>query len=144
MFLKIEKNISIIELYILSRRFLHKSELDRLSKDLQLIYIRRALVSGIQLSSEEFNSLKDDELRKYYVNEKGKINSDITLTAEELKYVDYEGQIQYINILIRMGLSPNPNEIKSFKPEALRYYQTHKNMNEVRSIIKQELIKILS
>lgn len=139
-----EMNDDDKEIFILNRRFLHKSELKKLSTNLQLIYIRRALVSGIQLSSEEFNLLKNDELKKYYADEKGKINSDITLTAEELKYIDSKGQIQFINMVVRMGLSPSTDEIKSFKPEALRYYQSHRTMTEIRSIIKQELRKILS
>lgn len=131
------------EIYIWNKRFLDKSELERLSPDLQKEYISKTITSGVQLTPEEFNSLKDDSIRHYYVEEKIKYSIDTTFTSEELTYLDSEGQIRYINTVIRMGLAPNPDEIKIFKPEALRYYQSHKTLNEMRSIINTGLKKIL-
>jgi len=127
------------EIYIWNKRFLDKSELERLSPELQKQYIRKTITSGVQMSPEEFNLLSNDELRKYYVDEKIKYSIDVTFTPEELNYLDAKQQIQYLNTLIRMGLSPNPGEFTMFKPEALRYYQSHKTLNEIRSIVKSIL-----
>jgi len=131
------------EIYIWNKRFLDKSEIKRLSPELQKQYISKSISSGVQLTPEEFHELKNDDIRNYYVNEKIKYSIDTTFTAEELSYLDAKNQIQYINTVVRMGLSPNIDEIKVFKPEALRYYQSHKTLNEMRLIIKGGLKNIL-
>lgn len=131
------------EIYIWKKRYIQGIELQELTPELQKEYINSTLTCGIQLSYEEFNLLHNDEIRKYYVEEKLKFSTPSTLTAEELKYLDSSGQIKYINNVIRMGMAPNPDEIDTFKPEAMRYYQSHKFLNEVRSIIKDEIKKIL-
>lgn len=131
------------EIYIWNKRFLDKSEIKRLSPELQKQYISKSISSGVQLTPEEFHELKNDDIRNYYVNEKIKYSIDTTFTAEELNYLDAKNQIQYINTVIRMGLSPNLDEIKVFKPEALRYYKSHKTLNEMRSIINNGFKKIL-
>jgi len=131
------------EIYITNKRFIHKNELSRLSPDLQKKYIATTISTGIQLTPEEFSSLENDEVRNYYVKQKLLHSIDTTFTPEELSFLESEGQIRYINTVIRMGLAPNPNEIKIFKPEALRYYQSHKTLNEMRSIIRGGLKKIL-
>ncbi len=132
------------EIYIWKKRFLQKADLERLPIYLQKEYISKTLTSGVQLEPGEFDMLADDDLRRYYAHEKIKYAIDTTFTAQELSYLDSHDQIQYLNTLIRTGLAPNTDEFPAFKPEALRYYQTHRTMNEIRSIIKQELTKILS
>jgi hypothetical protein len=131
------------EIYITNKRFIDKGELSRLSQDLQKKYIATTISTGIQLTPEEFNSLENDDVRGYYVNQKLLHSIDTTFTSQELTYLESGGQIKYINTLFRMGLSPNPDEIKIFKPEAFRYYQSHKTLNEIRSIIKSGLKKVL-
>jgi len=131
------------EIYIWKKRFLDKSELKRLNPDLQKEYLSKSITSGVQLTPEEFDTLDNDELRSYYVNEKIKYSIDTTFTSQELTFLDSEGQIRYINTLIRMGLAPNPDEILIFKPEALRYYKSHKTLNEMRLIIRSEIKKII-
>lgn len=133
------------EIYIWNKRFLDHRELNRLSPELQKEYISSTITSGVQLSKKEFDMLQNDELRQYYVKEKIKYAIDITFTPEELDYLDEDDQMQYINTVLRMGLAPNPDEIEIFKPKARRYLQSHSSMmNEVRTIIRQELRKILS
>lgn len=131
------------EIYIWNKRFLDNSELSRLSPELQKQYISKTLTSGVQMSPEEFSLLKNDEIRKYYVDEKIKYSIDVTFTPEELGYLDALQQIKYVNTLIRMGLAPNPEEFPKFKPETLRYYQSHKTLNEMRLIVKKGIRKIL-
>lgn len=131
------------EIYITSKRYLSHPDLKRLSPELQKKYISNSLLSGVQLSPEEFNTLHNDELRDFYAREKVKYSIDTTFTPEELEYLDEDDQIQYINTLVRMGLSPNPDEIPTFKPKAMRYFQSHRSLNEIRSIIRQEIRKIL-
>jgi len=131
------------EIYIWNKRFLDKSEILRLSPELQKQYISKTITSGVQLSPKEFNILKNDELRKYYVDEKIKYSIDVTFTPEELGYLDAPQQIKYVNTLIRMGLAPNPEEFPKFKPETLRYYQSHKTLNEMRLIVNKGIRKIL-
>lgn len=131
------------EIYIKNKRFIDKYELSRLSPDFQKKYIETTISTGVQLTSDEFNSLVDDDVRNYYVNQKLLHSIDTTFTPEELNFLEPKGQMQYINTLIRMGLAPNPNEIEMFKPETLRYYQSHKTLNEMRLIIKGSLKKIL-
>jgi hypothetical protein len=131
------------EIYICNNRFLQQADLKRLPHELQKTFINKTITSGVQLTPEEFGLLASDELREYYVSEKIKYAIDTTFTAEELEYLDSDGQIQYLNTLIRMGLAPNPDEFKTFKPEAMRYYQTHKTLNEMRVIIRSEIKKII-
>jgi len=131
------------EIYIWNKRFLQKADLARLPEKLQKEYISKTITSGVQLSPGEFDMLANDELRKYYAHEKIKYAIDTTFTAQELSYLDTHDQKQYLNTLIRTGLAPNTDEFPSFTPEALRYYKSHQTMNEIRSIIKQELTKIL-
>ena len=132
------------EIYIWQKRFLQKADLARLPEYLQKQYISKTITSGVQLSPGEFDMLANDDLRRYYAHEKIKYAIDTTFTAQELSYLNAEDQIQYINTLTRTGLAPNPDEFPTFKPEAMRYYQTHQTMNEVRSIIRVEITKILS
>lgn len=131
------------EIYIWQKRYLQGIDIKNLTHDLQKKYISSSISSGLQLTHEEFHDLNNDEVRKYYVQEKLKYSAPTTLTSEELTFLDSEGQIKYINNVIRMGLAPNTDEIQVFKPEAMRYYQSHKSLNEIRSIIRTELIKIL-
>lgn len=131
------------EIYITNKRFIHKNELLKLNSDLQKKYIATTISTGIQLTPEEFNSLKNDDVRKYYVNQKLLHSIDTTFTPEELSYLEPSGQIKYINTLIRMGLAPNTEEFPKFKPETLRYYQSHKTLNEMRLIIDFGFKKIL-
>jgi len=132
------------EIYIWNKRFLQKADLERLPIYLQKEYISKTITSGVQLSPGEFDILANDDLRKYYAHEKIKYAIDTTFTAQELSYLDSHDQIQYLNTLIRTGLAPNTEEFQTLKPEALRYYQSHRTLNEIRSIIKEELTKILS
>jgi len=131
------------EIYIWKKRFLQKADLARLPEYLQKEYISKTITSGVQLSPGEFGLLANDDLRRYYAHEKIKYAIDTTFTAQELSYLDAHDQIQYINTLIRTGLAPNTDEFPTFKPEALRYYQTHKTLNEIRSIVRVEISKIL-
>lgn len=131
------------EIYIDKKRFLGASELKRLSPELQKNYIKKAISSGVQLKSDEFESLDNEELRRYYAKEKIKYSTDTAFTAKELLYLDSDDQIHYINNINRLGFAPNPEEIKSFTPKALRYYKTNNSLNEIRSIIKEEIKKIL-
>lgn len=131
------------EIYIWNKRFLQKADLARLPEKLQKEYISKTITSGVQLTPEEFNLLANDEFRAYYAKEKIKYAIDTTFTAEELAYLDSKDQKQYINTLTRLGLAPNPDEVAVFKPEALRYLQVNNSLNEVRSIIQQEIRKIL-
>lgn len=132
------------ELYISKKRFLGNLDLKNLSEKLQKIYIDTAISSGLNLTPEEFNLLKNVEIKKYYVKERIKKTVDTSFTAQELMYLNADEQKEYINRLIKLGLYPNVEEIKSFKPEALRYLQVSTNINEVRVIIKHEIRKILS
>lgn len=131
------------EIYIWNNRFLQQADLKRLPENLQKEFISKTITSGVQLTPEEFDLLANDELREYYVSEKIKYAIDTTFTPEELKYLNSDDQIQYLNTLIRMGLAPNPDELHVFKPEAMRYYQSHKTLNEMRVIIRQEIKKVL-
>ena len=131
------------EIYIWNKRFLQKADLQRLPEKLQKEFISKTITSGVQLTPEEFNLLANDKLRSYYAKEKIKYAIDTTFTAEELVYLDSDDQMQYLNTLSRLGFAPNPEEIVVLKPEARRYYESHKNLNEIRSIIKQEIRKIL-
>jgi hypothetical protein len=131
------------EVYIWKKRFLDNSELQRLSPDLQKQYISKTITSGVQISPEEFSLFKNDEIKKYYVNEKIKYSITSSFTPEELSFLDSKEQIKYLNTLIRMGLAPNTDEFKTFKPETMRYYQSHKTLNEMRVIIRSEIKKIL-
>jgi len=132
------------EIYIWNKRFLQKADLARLPEKLQKEFISKTITSGVQLTPEEFDLLANEELRAYYAKEKIKYAIDTTFTAQELAYLDADDQKQYINTLTRLGLAPNPDEIKVFRPEALRYLETNRSLNEIRSIIQQELRKILS
>jgi hypothetical protein len=131
------------EIYIWNKRFLQKADLARLPEKLQKEYISKTITSGVQLTPEEFNLLANDKLRSYYAKEKIKYSIDTTFTSEELLYLDADDQMQYLNTLSRLGFAPNPDEIPALKPEARRYYESHKSLNEIRSIIKQEIRKIL-
>jgi hypothetical protein len=130
-------------IYIWGNRYLQGINIAKLTPDLQKEYIGSTISSGLQMTSDEFNHLSNDDVRKYYVEEKLRFSTPTTLTAEELTYLDSKGQIKYINNVIRMGLAPNTDEIETFKPEAMRYYQTHKSLNEIRSVVRSELRKIL-
>jgi len=132
------------EIYIVKKRFLQKADLKRLPEKLQKKFIINTISTGIQLKPDEFNLLANDELRHFYVKEKIKYSIDTTFTPEELVYLDADDQIQYLNTISRLGFAPNPDEIPALKPQALRYYMSHKSLNEIRSIIKEELRKILS
>lgn len=131
------------EIYIWNKRFLDPSVLESLDPHMQKEYITKTISSGVHLTPKEFQLLDNDELRRYYVKEKIKYAIDTTFTPEELSFLDADEQIQYINTVTRMGLAPNPDEIPTFKPKALRFYQSRRNLNEVRSIIRQEIRKIL-
>jgi hypothetical protein len=131
------------EIYIWNKRFLQKADLARLPEKLQKEYIGKTITSGVQLTPEEFNLLANDKLRRYYAKEKIKFSIDTTFTAEELVYLDADDQMQYLNTLNRLGLAPNPDEVLTLKPEALRYHKSQKTLNEIKSIIKEELRKIL-
>jgi len=131
------------EIYIWNKRFLQKADLARLSEKLQKEFISKTITSGVQLTPEEFNLLANDKLRSYYAKEKIKYAIDTTFTAEELVYLDSDDQMQYLNTLSRLGFAPNTEEVVVLKPEARRYYESHKSLNEIRSIIKQEIRKIL-
>jgi len=131
------------EIYIWNKRFLENKALKKLSPKLQKEYLSKTITSGVQISPEEFEALDNDELRSYYVREKIKYAMDTTFTPRELSFLDADDQIQYINTLVRMGLAPNPDELPTFKPKAYRFYQTHKTLNEIRKIIKEELREIL-
>jgi hypothetical protein len=131
------------EIYIWNKRFLQKADLARLPEKLQKEYIGKTITSGVQLTPEEFNLLANDKLRSYYAKEKIKFSIDTTFTAEELLYLDADDQMQYLNTLNRLGLAPNPDEVLTLKPEAMRYYKSQKTLNEIKSIIKEELRKIL-
>lgn len=85
------------ETYIWNKRFLQKSDLQRLPEKLQREYINKAIASGIQLRPEEFKLLANDELRRYYAREKIKFAIDTTFTPEELFYLNSDDQIEYIN-----------------------------------------------
>lgn len=131
------------KLYISQKRYFQGVDIKKLTDELQKEYIDSAISSGIQLTDEEFDGLHHDELKKYYVEEK-LLNSTITmLTSEELSYLDSDKQMKYINNLNRMGMAPNVGDFDYFKPEVMRYYLTHKTVNEVRTIIRSELRKIL-
>jgi hypothetical protein len=127
------------EIYIWKRRFLGKDIIKKLSPELQKNYVDKTIVSGVQLTPEEFSLLYDDEIRCYYANEKIKYSVDTTFTPEELSFLDDDDQIQYINTVNRMGLAPNPDEVLVFKPKALRFYQSNKTLNEMRKIIRKVL-----
>jgi len=131
------------KIYMSQKRYLENIHIKNLNDELQKDYIDSAISSGVQLTNEEFNQLNNDELRKYYVEQK-LIHSTITLlTSEELSYLDLDKQKKYINNLNRMGMAPNLSDFKFFKPEAMRYYMTHNRVNEIRSIVRSELKKIL-
>lgn len=132
------------EIYIWNKRFLERNVLQNLSPNMQKEYITKTITSGVQLTPEEFQSLDNDELREFYAKEKIKYAMDTTFTPEELNYLNADEQIQYLNTLVRMGLAPNTDEFFVFKPKAYRYYQSHKTLNEIRSIVRGEIIKILS
>ena len=131
------------EIYIWNKRFLQKADLVRLPEELQKEYISKTITSGVQLTPEEFNLLANDKIRRYYAKEKIKFSIDTTFTAQELLYLDADDQMQYLNTLNRLGLAPNPDEVLALKPEALRYHKSQKTLNEIKSIIKEELRKIL-
>lgn len=131
------------EIYIWNKRFLEKNVLQNLEPNMQKEYITKTITSGVHLTPEEFQSLDNDELREFYAKEKIKYAMDTTFTPEELGFLDADEQIQYINTVIRMGLAPNPDELPAFKPKAMRYYQSHKTLNEIRSIIRSEIKNIL-
>lgn len=131
------------EIYIWQKRYLSKEIIKNLSPKLQKEFILCSIMYGVSLRPEEFEILYDDEMRAFYVHEKAKYALDSTLTARELSFLDSKGQISYLNTLKRNGLAPNTNEIPSLTPEALRYYYLRLNVNEVRSIVRTELRKIL-
>lgn len=131
------------KLYISHKRFLQGIDVKKLTDELQKEYIDNAISSGVQLTDEEFDGLHNYDLKKYYVEEK-LLHSTITvLTSEELSYLDTDKQKKYINNLNRMGMAPNTEDFKSFNPEVIRYYSTHNRVNEVRSLVRSELRKIL-
>jgi hypothetical protein len=130
------------EIYIWNKRFLNKRNLKDLSPELQKQYIGKTISSGVQLEPEEFEDLYNDELRRYYVEEKIKYAIDTTFTPRELSFLNSKDQMQYINTLKRMGLAPNLDEIPVFHPEAKRYYHLQ-YLNEIRNIVRSEIKKIL-
>ncbi len=128
------------KVYISHKRYLENIHIKNLSDELQKEYIDSAISSGVQLTDEEFDELHTDDLRKYYVEEK-LIHSTISmLTSKELNYLDAETQKKYLNNLNRMGMAPNSSDFTFLKPEAMRYYQS---LNEIKSIVRSELRKIL-
>lgn len=131
------------KIYMSQKRYLENIHIKNLTDELQKEYIDSAISSGAQLTDEEFDELRSDYLKKYYVEEK-LLHSTITmLTSEELSYLDSDKQKKYINNLNRMGMAPNVGDFKFLKPEAKRYYLTHSRVNEVRAIVRSELKKIL-
>lgn len=131
------------EVYIWLKRYLSKEIIENLSPKLQKEFISCSIMYGISLGPKEFEILCDDDMRRYYVKEKVKYSVDSTLTARELSFLDSKGQMSYLNFLKRNGLAPNPDEILSLTPESLRFYYLKLNVNEIRSIVRSELIKIL-
>jgi hypothetical protein len=131
------------KIYMSQKRYLQGIDIKKLTDDLQRDYIDSAISSGIQLTDEEFDGLHSDDIKKYYVEEK-LLHSTITmLNSEELSYLDSDKQKKYLNNLNRMGMAPNVGDFKFLKPEAIRFYLTHNRVNEIRSIVRSELKKIL-
>lgn len=130
-------------IHIQYARDLSKNALKNLSQDLQKDFIDACSKAYRDLTEEEFSLLKNDEIKSYYVSSKIKNNRFSTFTAHEMKLMDSEYQIKYINSLARNGMSPSKEIISCLKPEAFRFYQVKGKINEIREIIKEEIKKII-
>lgn len=124
-------------------RNLTKYALSNLSEDLQMEFIDSCMKSFRELNKEEFFLLKSDKVRKHYVDSKIKSNRLTSLEPYELEYVDEDYQIKFVNSLLRNGMVPNKELVSVLKPQALRFFERYKNINEVKSIIRSEIRKIL-
>jgi hypothetical protein len=131
------------KVHIQYTRNLTKNALSKLSEELQKEFIDSCMKSFRELNKEEFSLLKNDEIKKYYVDSKIKSNRLTSLEPYELVYVDEDYQIKFINSLLRNGMVPKEELIRVLKPEALRFFERYKNINEVKSIVRSEIRKIL-
>lgn len=132
------------KIHIKYARNLTKHALSKLSEELQKEFIDSCSKSFRELTKEEFLLLKNNEIKKYYVDSKIKSNRLTSLESYELYYVDEEHQIKFLNALIRNGMVPNNELVMHLKPGALRFFERHKNMNEVKLIVRKELKNILN
>jgi hypothetical protein len=127
------------KIYINRRRYLDKSILKNVDLEVLKAYINKVIISKAHFTPEEFDRIPSDELKSFYVKKKTKILMDTKLTPRELEFLDDDEQIDYLENLRKMGFAPNPEEFASFKPKAIRFHQTQKALNEMKSIIKNVL-----
>lgn len=118
--------------------------LKNLSFSLQKDFIDACFKAYKDLTEEEFNLLASDEIKTYYVESKIKSNRLASFTPQEMSFIDEKYQIKYLNSLFRNGMSPSKEIVSKLKPSAIRFYQSNKNLNEVKQIIRFELCNIFN
>jgi len=128
--------------YINRKRYLDKSALKNVDIDVMKVYLNRVVLSKAYLTDEEFDRIPNDELKKYYVFKKTTILNDAKLFPKELCFLSGDEQIEYLKNLKKIGFVPSPEDFPLLKPKAIRFYQTQKTINEIRSIVRSEIKNI--
>ncbi|HSG30585.1 MAG TPA: hypothetical protein VLB82_03460 [Thermodesulfobacteriota bacterium] len=127
------------EVYIYKKKFLTLADFKRLSDNMQKTYINKAIINGLSLSEEEFEYLKSDALKRYYVKEKMKYDVDNIITPEEVKYLEGKDEFYYINTLLRQGLAIEGDYFNNLSKKAKKYYLEQIKLNEIKLIIREIL-----